>query len=252
MYPGVGKSSPEIYPHWATVTVKELRTKIAGGATWSEVLALAAERRRELAFAVPDPSGASPWAFGRRRNNWGIQHHVGYSRVSTASQRDTQSTLRSELADLALDLAEPNTMLSPLPGSQFVRQLRTRYIGRDGKALSVTDVYIELEGPNHGAVSVMQGFSKTIEPILQDVYARIDHAKTIVDPAERRREIYAAIYGYYQACPFDRGTAAIGNVYWAAVGTEVLGARLVLPDGADVRAMVLDQAAFVRWLEGVH
>lgn len=253
MYHGAGLASPWVFPTWAARTVEELRGAVRQRRPWAEILATAARRRGELALALPDPN-ASPASFGRRRPG-SLRHVIGMTRDTPPDARRRlvdegvpSSPLRDELANLASELAGPAHVPSVFPGSQKVRVRRTRYIALDGTPMGATDVFVEVDGPSHGVVSIMNGFPKHVDPILKDVFARLDLARAATDPAVRERELYAAIYGYYQACPYERGTAAVGQVFWSAVGTEVLGRKLVLPDGTDVRGMLMDQDAFVRWL----
>jgi hypothetical protein len=57
-----------------------------------------------------------------------------------------------------------------------------------------------------------------------------------------------AAYLLYQAPEMKKGSDAVARTFLVAVGTYVTGRALILPQDIDLRAYVLDQATFQRWL----
>lgn len=62
----------------------------------------------------------------------------------------------------------------------------------------------------------------------------------------KKKEFLRAMYGYYNAMPFERGSAAIGRVFFSAMYLKIFHRKIpTLPDGIDLRAMIMKEDDFV-------
>ncbi len=79
------------------------------------------------------------------------------------------------------------------------------------------------------------------EPIFLDAKARLEmllNPQNKMSEAEATRVFVEAMYAYYVATPYTRGSAAIGNVVFAGIYASYFGRPLRgLPDGIDLEAI---------------
>jgi hypothetical protein len=96
-------------------------------------------------------------------------------------------------------------------------------------------------------IALEHPFGKAQTDIFSDVMSRIvklQNKKATNAPSIQ--EFAAIMYGYYNAVPFKRGSSAIGRAFFAGLYAYVFEKPIpALPDGTDLRAMILDQDEFV-------
>ena len=99
-----------------------------------------------------------------------------------------------------------------------------------------------------GTYALLHSSFKNGQNILHDVFARLNHLKNkSLTKEEKIEEFSRALFGYYNAYPYRRGTSSIGRVYFPGVFKDVFGVKSnVFEDGIDVIAMISGEQTFLK------
>ena len=96
------------------------------------------------------------------------------------------------------------------------------------------------EGEFLGTVGIIHPTPETITTLLADLELQLQEP--------RPERIARAIWNYFQAMPYERGSSSIGQAVWAGWLTAHFGTKTKLPDAVDLFAMVQERDSFVDWL----
>lgn len=134
-------------------------------------------------------------------------------------------------------------------GSQDDSTRQNFYLSTDGSLLPSGLIEIVHFGAVSGDVFGMHHPEEAEwKPIIEDVWKRLENLRHLPSNSERAKQEFAlAVYGYYQAMPFERGSSAIGRSFFAAAGYFYFGKKMPQPDGIDVRAMIMPYQDFLDW-----
>ena len=175
---------------------------------------------------------------------------LGYDQIEPRSEnlrrgKDTRprelvlNALRRELAEVALRDGMPHSI-------KLQNGILSSY--RDVGAVRVLRYE---SGPRKGLIWFQHPTATTAHRLLDECFAKLNAASAAEGKA-REREISDAIYLYFQAMPYERGSAAIGNAFFPGVIKALTGKKVSLPDGVDFRAMSMDKESFAGWLFGTE
>lgn len=227
-------SKHDSFANWAAGQANQIAE--ASASSGLAILELAKERARFALHADHDRSEL----FGKLRINEGGHKKSQITTVEYLSGRDVSPMKEVGLIMLSkLQVPGRKGLLNIGPTNTYVSYLGARFQGST----------IFREGGN---ILIRHPTGVEAGAIFKDVLARIEMIKKNSDlPLEDRRlEFMKAMYGYYNAMPFHRGSAAIGKIFFAGLYVKLFGSKLPeLPDLMDVRAMVLTESEFVSFLK---
>ncbi len=126
------------------------------------------------------------------------------------------------------------------------------YVTSDGKKIPATRIEYAYKGfKAYGKVESRYAYNffhptgKNLDLIRNDVLDRLDALATGSVGEAFEDEFFRALNGYYQAMPYERGSAAIGRVFFAAFYYVKTGKKLADYREIDVESMIIDPAEFV-------
>ena len=86
--------------------------------------------------------------------------------------------------------------------------------------------------------------------LMKDVFFRINRAKSPErTQAERTEDFADAMHAYFNATPFERGSDAVGRVFFMAKFRETFGGAMKMPDLVDVKAMTMSPKEFQAFIK---
>lgn len=92
-----------------------------------------------------------------------------------------------------------------------------------------------------GDIVIQHPSPRNAQLIIADVLSRVTYEKI-----QTTEDFAYAMYGFYNAMPFSRGSSAMGRVFFAAYYKVLFGRKIpALEDGVDVLAMILSERDFV-------
>lgn len=195
-----------------------------------EVVAFVANTRRSLALQTM--IGPSKWEFGDLRLNSSLYSYTGLGKVegnkdpiASSVIKDMKSGLRNRDNNYCLDLS----------GKEIIG---TRIILHKEK--NDPDFRISFHHPEKDMATTL-----FIDAMSRLQALRINHRMGEPATIKEKVSFYLAMHSFYNAMPFFRGSASIGNIFFAGFYASLFGEPLKFEDGIDRWAMVLDYKDFL-------
>jgi hypothetical protein len=121
----------------------------------------------------------------------------------------------------------------------------------DGKEIECTRIGF-LQKNTQTKIILHHSIPGNSKQILKDALARLQRLQSDnthtprLSNDERIDEFTKAMYGYYNAMPFKRGSSAIGRSYFSGVFLSIFGRKIPnLPDLIDIIAMTSSETEFI-------
>ncbi|MGZ6394930.1 MAG: hypothetical protein ACXWQA_12055 [Pseudobdellovibrionaceae bacterium] len=100
-------------------------------------------------------------------------------------------------------------------------------------------------------VSTLNAPKPEIELLMADVYRRIQLALKAPTKKEARENLSHAMYGFFNAMPYYRGSAAIGRIVFTALFSFIEGRPVIIDPECDVKALVQTQFEFLTNIQSI-
>jgi hypothetical protein len=243
---GIFFKNQELYPVWAGRVANEVAQRLEKGEGFRDVLAFVGKERVALASAQGErgpeyfggvfqpPSGSTFHIFREGRppqGTYAVHGAMAENRMVRAGFGGIPD--RKKLASGQVVEGPLYNYYHPLSGEPIRASALKKIVRLDSDGKLVTSYGID--HPHD-------------ERILTDVLARLELIRGTANLSEetKTREFLAAMYGYYNAPPFPRGSSAIGRAFFAGTYLKFFGKKIpTLPDGIDITAMLNDQDEFI-------
>ncbi len=256
------------YPQWSADTAHKIFDAILNGKTEAELFGIGIKARQEFArkfegiekpeedfgsprqtrsrFAVgEDMMGLSTIDLGGKKaepvpsgfSNW---PHQWWPNI--AFNRD-----RSHLADALVVHLKKDNQLGAFDYNLLI--VDRHYETSTGEILKSSSTKFQRLNPDDQKspylVSTLNAPKPEIDPLMADVYRRIRMALTSKDKDEARNQLGHAMYGFFNAMPYYRGSAAIGRIVFTALFSYIEGKAVVLDPECDVKALTQHQLEYL-------
>jgi hypothetical protein len=229
------------YPKWASDAANQAHTAESSGASLSDVLDEVARARGDLAIQMDSKEvTADSNPFGKVRESREIS--TIYRRPESVLDRELEDTLRRLYPRFDQPTGPVIVFSAKYPSGKPIGF--TEYLPQSGKPIKASEIIY-----NSSGLKVLHPTARASQRILKDSLARLEKIRAHPEiPREKRlKEFAAAMYGYYNAMPFARGSAAIGRSFFAGLYSSFFQTKIPsLPDAVDIRAMLSTQQDFVK------
>ncbi|MGE4234371.1 MAG: hypothetical protein AB7F43_13675 [Bacteriovoracia bacterium] len=246
--PFATKHSNSRFSTWAAEQTTETLNSFKSGKSFREALSQLAKKRTELQQAITAEdfnyqlkTDTKAELFGKPRTK-NYTHTLGWGRNAVYKNKSPEVDSLAAIVEQYGSLRDAS-----LNGCRTALLRETEYLSIDGIFLIGTKIHRIKDPYTYGLIQIQNGSHQRVESVLEDIFKRLELAVS-VGRKQKAIQIASAAYGYYQATPYFRGTAAIGRVYWSAVATFILGKQVIVPGDIDIRAFILKQNEFVDWL----
>lgn len=129
------------------------------------------------------------------------------------------------------------------------------YVASTGEVIKATSVKFQraIPGKKDSAifVSTWNAPKSEIDLIKSDVYRQIQMAMKATDKEEAKFLLGNAMYGFFVAMPYYRGSAAIGRIVFTALFSIVLGGPIAIHPECDVKALASTQYEYLQNLDSI-
>ena len=233
------------YKTWAVETGNQTIRMLLEGDSIHTVLDRIAAARKALAIEM-----VTRWAgkFGTLREpaeNSTITSWIGMT-ISAAPSLSSSMSLERQLVTRAFLKYQnwKDATICMKYKKKFQCIGLNHYTLRTGRKVEASELVIE-KGPE--LLSVIHPPFRNSDLIFQDALAKLEDLRK---QEPRLEEFLQAMFGYYNATRYQRGSSAIGRVFFSAYYRAVFKTHhRVLPDGVDVLAMIYDEDEFIRELK---
>ncbi len=247
----------DLFQKWASQSANNIVSfNVRSESDLVKVLDKLAVTRRQLARQQGEFDSKAE-RFGKKREQNAYTNFIIY-------------TLHDPLKDSLLielkRLAEKElTSENPTPKIDLQEESQTWSVANEYKTLngesikaSILEKTLYVEGAVY--MTIRHQSYLTYDFVLQDIFQRLMlllNENRIVQTTEvafsaegnlarKKKEFLRAMYGYYNAMPFERGSAAIGRVFFSAMYSKIFHRKIpIFPDGVDLRAMIMKEDDFV-------
>ena len=256
------------YSEWSAKTANEVLVKIRDGKKPSELFQVGIKARQDFArryegIENPEQDFGSP-RIARSRFDVG-EDMLGVSSINLALKKAralpsdfeafpnpwwkniASHKSRSQLADQVMQqLREGQKHFSTFDYDVLITD--RHYLASTGSVLKASSTKIERASPGREDspyfVSTLNSPKPEIDLLMNDVYRRISLALATKNKNVAREHLGHAMYGFFNAMPYYRGSAAIGRIVFTALFTHVEGKPVTIHPEVDVKALVQLQHAF--------
>lgn len=111
---------------------------------------------------------------------------------------------------------------------------------RQSGSICASRLFEGREGDFFGTLGIYHPEPPTIEKLLEDLEVQLR--------SPNPHSISRAVWDYFQAMPYERGSSSIGQAVWAGWLSAHFERKVRLPDGVDLFAMIQERDPFVDWL----
>lgn len=226
---------------WAAEAANQVVRRWKSGDPINVILEKVAEYRKQLAISMNSPNAEQ---FGAWRTRDSLSHlNLGYGALIDRASRGLTTFTK---APLCLDL---NNGSDP---RRLTRQTYHQTLG--GETIATTRIgryllTVEIDRLKFEAGTLLLEHTSvtSVSFLLKDVFYRIEQASKMQGNFQTAvATLSDAMYAYYHAMPFCRGSAAIGRVFFSGLFLAILDAKLPeLNSDPDLLAMTaLNQEEF--------
>lgn len=261
------------YSEWSATTANNVLVKIRAGKKPSELFQVGIEARQEFArnyegIKNPEQDFGSP-RFARSRFDVG-EDMLGVSSINLALKKAralpsnfeafpnpwwkniASHKSRSQLADQVLQqLRESQKYFSTFDYDVLITD--RHYLASTGDVLKASSTKIQraFSGREDSPyfVSTLNSPKPEIDLLMGDVYRRISLAHAAKNRNVAREHLGHAMYAFFNAMPYYRGSAAIGRIVFTALFTHIEGKSVTIHSEVDVKALVQLQHSFLANLD---
>ncbi|HEY8271676.1 MAG TPA: hypothetical protein VIG33_12370 [Pseudobdellovibrionaceae bacterium] len=262
------------YSQWSADTANEVLLAIAAGKPAKELFEIGVRARQEFArkFENVDKSeedfgasrvtrsrnivgedmiGLSSLTLDRRRGQALPAHFDAWPNPWWANIARTES--RTQLADSILIHLVETQRLSTTDYNLLIWD--RFYQTSTGEVLKSSSTKIQRAFPEQQDspyfVSTLNAPKPEIELLMTDVYRRIQLALKAPTKKEARENLSHAMYGFFNAMPYYRGSAAIGRIVFTVLFSSIEERPMIIDPECDVKALVQSQFEFLTNIQSI-
>lgn len=206
-----------------------------------ETLSMIASARRQLAFQM-DPSSAQKFGKERGQLEPGTFFRSPIGPLLVPSVNQSGLMVRDEFVARILQ-KYPSWEKAPRAEKyQFRVQIIAvnLYTFRSGKEVEASEI-VRSDKQSEMLLVVHPEF-RTAQMIFEDAIGRLEELRQ----KPQVEEFLKAMFGFYNATIYERGTAAIGRVFFDAYFRFLFNRpHQTLPDGVDIEAMISEVDEFI-------